>query len=153
MSDEQESSVLNPGPPASGRVMNDGPAPLSRFFGRMAALILVGLPLMAFLAYGTLHIWSAAASDCEVFEAGARLGVIIILWPVASFGLWVGYSVPILLLGRRSLRLGLAVGLIVVTVAALWFISGTAAMIRADVDGRTFCPTGVPDWWPAILPH
>jgi hypothetical protein len=67
--------------------------------------------------------------------------------------LWFCYSLPILALGRRFLRLGLIVGLVVVAVVALWYLSGTADMIRADIDGQTFCPTGVPDWWPAVLPH
>lgn len=153
MTDEQDPTRANPGTPASGWVMNDGPAGQPHRFAAMAALILVGLPLMGALAYGTLHIWSAAASDCQVFEAGDRFGVVFILFPVATLALWFGYSLPILVLGRRSLRLGLIVGLVVVTVAALWFISGTGAMIRADADGQTFCPTGVPDWWPSILPH
>jgi hypothetical protein len=65
----------------------------------------------------------------------------------------IAYSVPIFVLGRRSLRLGLIVGLVVVTVAALWFVSGTGAMIRADGDGQTFSPTGVPEWWPSVLPR
>jgi hypothetical protein len=116
-------------------------------------MILLGLPLMALLAYGTLHIWSAAASDCQVFEAGDRFGVVFILMPVAMFMLWIGYSLPILVLGRRSLRLGLIVSLVVVTILSIWFISGTGAMIRASVDGQSACPTGVPDWWPAILPR
>jgi len=153
MTDEQVPARPNPGPLASGWVMNDRPAGKPRFFGAMAVLVLLGLPLMAFLSYGTLELWSAAASDCQVFEAGARFAVTVIIWPVSTFVLWIGYSVPILVLGRRSLRLGLIVGLVVVTVAALWFISGTGAMIRADADGQTFCPTGVPDWWPSVLPH
>jgi len=153
MSHEQDPARPSPGPPASGWVMDDRPAGQPHRFSAMVALILVGLPLMAFLAYGMLHIWSAAASDCEVFEAGDRFGVVFILYPVATFALWVGYSVPILVVGRRSLRLGLIVSLVVVTAAAIWFISGTGAMIRADADGQTFCPTGVPDWWPAVLPH
>lgn len=153
MSDEQDPARPNPGAPASGWVMDDGPAGPSRLVVAMAALILAGFPLMGFLAYGMLHIWSAAASDCQVFEAGDRFGVVFILFPVATFLLWIGYSVPILVLGRRSLRLGLIVSLVVVTAAAIWFISGTGEMIRADADGQTFCPTGVPDWWPSILPH
>jgi hypothetical protein len=146
-------AAVNPGSPASGWVMNDRPAGQSHRFGAMAALILVGLPLMAFLAYGTLHVWSAAASDCQVFDAGDRFGVVFILWPVSTFVLWFGYSLPILVLGRRSVRVGLIVGLIVVTVVALWYLAGTADMIRASSDGQTSCPTGVPDWWPTVLPH
>lgn len=126
---------------------------MTRFFGATAVLILVGLPLMVVLAYGTLHIWSAAASDCQVFEAGDRFGVIFIFWPLFSFVLWVAYSVPILVIGRASVRIGLVVGLVVVTAIAVWFVSGTADMIRADaVDSGMSCPTGEPTWWPSILP-
>jgi hypothetical protein len=140
-------------PLASGWVTDDRPAAKPRFFGPTAVLILLGLPLMAVLAYGTLELWSAAASDCQVFEAGSRAFVTVFMWPVSTFVLWIAYSLPILVLGRRSLRLGVIVAVVIVGVAAVLFISGTGAMIRADPDGRAFCPTGVPDWWPPILPR
>jgi hypothetical protein len=92
MSDEQDPARPNPGPPASGWVMDDRPAGQPHRFSALVALILVGLPLMAFLAYGMLHIWSAAASDCQVFEAGDRFGVVFILFPVAT--LYSGSAIP-----------------------------------------------------------
>ena len=152
MSDE-ESADPNPKPAASGWVVSDRPAGEPHRFAGTVAMILIGLPLMAVLAYGTLHVWSAAASDCQVFEAGDRFGVVLILWPLSTLVLWFGYSLPILMLGRRSLRVGLIVGLVVVAVVAVWYLAGTAEMIRASTDGQTSCPTGVPDWWPAVLPH
>lgn len=153
MSAEHDPPNAIEGRPAVGWVMNDGQGRPARAIGLRAVLVLLRLPLMAVLAYGTLHIWSAAASDCEVFEAGDRFGVIFILWPVFSFVLWVAYSLPILLVGRRSVRVGLAVGLIVVSVIVLWFVSGTADMIRASTDSYAPCPFGVPAWWLTILPH
>ena len=138
--------------PATGWVMDErqGRSPAVNV---RAVLVGLGLPLMAGLAYGTLHIWSAAASDCEVFEAGDRLGVVFILLPVCSFVLWVAFSLPIVIIGRRSVRVGFVIGLIAVTVMALWFLSGTAEMIRASTDSYVPCPYGVPPWWPTILPH
>lgn len=153
MSDEPDPSSAAEVRPTAGWVMNENQGRPPRAIGRRGVLVGLGLPLMAVLAYGTLHIWSAAASDCEVFEAGDRFGVIFIMWPAFSFVLWVAYSLPILLVGRRSLRIGLAVGLIVATAMALWFVSGTADMIRASTDSYLPCPTGVPAWWPAIMPH
>jgi hypothetical protein len=153
MSDEQESADRSPGPAASAWVMNERQPGRFRRFVPMFVVILVGLPFIAVLAFGMLELWSAAASDCQVFEAGDRLFNLVIVWPISTVVLWFGYSLPILLLGRRSLRLSLPVAVIVVTALVLWFLSGTGAMIRADVDGQAFCPTGVPDWWPAVLPH
>ena len=79
MSDE-ESADPNPKPAASGWVVSDRPSGEPHRFAGTVAMILIGLPLMAVLAYGTLHIWSAAASDCQVFEAGDRFGVVFILF-------------------------------------------------------------------------
>ena len=153
MSEQHDPASATDVRPTAGWVMSEGQGRPARTIGLRSVLVLLGLPLMAVLAYGTLHIWSAAASDCEVFEAGDRFGVIFIVWPAFSFVLWVAYSLPILLVGRRSVRIGLALGLIVVTVMALWFVSGTADMIRASADSYAPCPFGVPAWWPTILPH
>lgn len=153
MTDEQDPPNTTEVQAASGWVMGEGQGRPPRGLGLRAVLVGLGLPLMAGLAYGTLRIWSAAASDCEVFEAGDRFGVVFFLWPLFSFVLWVAYSLPILIVGRRSVRIGFAVGLIVVTVITLWFVSGTADMIRASTDSYGPCPFGVPAWWPTILPH
>ena len=152
MSDESGSASAIEERSATGWVMDEHQG-RPRTIDVRAILVGLGLPLMTGLAYGTLHIWSAAASDCGVFEAGDRFGVVLILWPVCSFLLWVAFSLPIVIVGRSSVRIGFAVSLIVVTVMALWFLSGTAAMIRASTDSYAPCPFGIPSWWPTILPH
>lgn len=101
-----------------------------------------------------LRLWSGAASDCEVFEAGDRFGTVFFTWPAFALALWAVLTVTVILFRRRSLAFGLIVGVLLTLGIAYWFVAGTAGMIRSHADlSADFCPTGVPDWWPGWLPQ
>jgi hypothetical protein len=112
------------------------------------------LPLAILLALETLRLWSGAASDCRVFDAGARYGVTFFAWPVLSLGLWTAFGLALFVLRKHVVGLGFLVGLIVALAICYWFAAGTADMIRAsgEID-REVCPNGVPPWWPPWLPQ
>jgi hypothetical protein len=113
---------------------------------------LVGVVITAFLARYTVGLWAGAASACEIFEAGGMFAAAIFVLPAFGAIMWSAWSVPLLLLARRSLILGVTISICLVIAIAYWFVSGTGPMIRASGEAADFCPSGVPAWWPSWLP-
>lgn len=149
-SDRDEPGLTDAVPEASTWAKHEWPR---RPWGASAILILVGLPLAVILGRESVDLWAGAASVCQVFEAGGRGWANLFVWPALSFFIWAGYAIPLAILRGRFALLGLVLGSAVALTIAYWFVSGTAPMIRADPDGQYFCPSGVPEWWPAWLPH
>lgn len=116
-------------------------------------LRLLGLPVGVVLSFFALRFSAGAQWDCNVIEAGGLFGVTLFVWPAMSIALWAGYLMPIVLLRRRWLAVGVVLGIAVAIGLAYWYVSGTASLIRADPDGAFFCPSGVPSWWPSWLPR
>jgi hypothetical protein len=114
--------------------------------------VVVAIPWAIVLSGATLRLWSGAASDCEVFEAGNRFAVAILFWPAMSIVLWAVVTTFVVLFSRRSILLGLGVGVAVTLTLAYLYLAGTADMILAE-GGGMFCPTGLPDWWPWWAPR
>jgi hypothetical protein len=115
--------------------------------------ILVGFPWSLAVSTVGLKLWSGAASDCEVFEAGDRFGVALLIWPAFTLVLILIFAFCLLVLGRRSWIKGLLLAMAVTAFLGFTLVASTGSMIRADPDGAFECPTGVPDWWPPWLPR
>jgi hypothetical protein len=140
-----------------GWLIPDEPTPADRARTRrrtwVVALLIGGLPVVGFLAFKSVQLWAGAASDCEVFEAGDRFGAALFVLPGLSLALWISYAIPLLIMRRRSIPIGLVVGVVLALAGAYRFVSGTGDLIRADAsDSSQVCPAGVPDWWPSWLP-
>lgn len=136
-------SWVAPPPPGTGR---------TRRSLLTAAVLALGLPWAIGVSFVALKLWAAAASDCEVFEAGDRFAVLFLYWPVFTLGLWVVFGIAVLLLAKRSLVLGVAFGVVLTVAIAYLFVAGTNEMIL-NGGGADFCPTGLPDWWPDWAPR
>lgn len=128
------------------------PPPRRNARGRLSRLgcvvLVAAVPWAVAVSFVALKLWAAAASDCEVFGAGNRFAVLFLYWPVFAAALWVVFAMSVLLLSRRSLVLGVALGATLTVAIAYWFVSGTAGMIL-DAGGGQVCPSGLPDWWPS----
>ena len=110
-----------------------------------------GFPWAVGVSFVALKLWAGAASDCEVFEAGARFGVTFLYWPIFAVVRRVVFDATVWLLASRSLVLGAVLGAAITVGIAYWFVAGTAEMILAS-GGGYYCPTGLPPWWPAWAP-
>jgi len=117
---------------------------------RLGCTVAIGLPFAVALSFVTLRLWSGAASDCERFGPGDRFGTLF-FFPVLTMALWLAYAIPVVL-GRRRLIVGLAIGVTIPLAIGYLFISGTGDMIRSYPQSAQVCPSGVPDWWPSWLP-
>jgi hypothetical protein len=114
--------------------------------------ILAGFPWSLAVSTTSLKLWSGAASDCEVFEAGDRFGVTLFIWPTFTIVLIPIFALCLLVVGRSSWIKGLLLAMVVTGAIGLMVVASTGSMIRADPDGAAECPTGIPDWWPPWLP-
>jgi hypothetical protein len=120
---------------------------------RWVAALTAGVPLCLLIGFGAVKLWSAAGSDCEVFEAGSRLGSLFLTWPALSLTMWVAFAATVSIL-RSRIAIGIIVGLVVAVGIGTWFVSGTAGMIRSNPElSSEVCPSGTPDWWPGWLPQ
>jgi hypothetical protein len=113
--------------------------------------VIAGLPWAIVVGYMALKLWAGAASDCQVFEAGDRFAALFLYWPAFATVLWIVFGGSVLLLAKKSLALGVVIGIVLTVAMALWFVAGTSGMILS-AGGGDICPTGLPDWWPAWVP-
>lgn len=126
-----------------------GPDATRRGWGRLALLILLGLPL-AIVAADRVIVLSQAAQDAcgDIGLVPGFEWMFSMAWMVPA--MWAAWSIPIAM-GRRHLLPATIVGLLLVAAISLWWLSGTSEAIIPY--GDKFCPGGVPTWWPAWLPR
>jgi RsiW-degrading membrane proteinase PrsW (M82 family) len=139
-------------PPVEGFWAPPPPPAYRRLSPLVRVIVCAGLVWAVVVSFGALRLWAGAASDCQVFDAGNRAAVTVLYWPVFATVLWIVFDAPVLLLSRRSLALGVVIGIVLTLAIAYWFVAGTSGMILSSgaADG---CPTGLPDWWPAWAPR
>ena len=115
-------------------------------------LAVVAIPIAIVLAYASLKLFGAAASDCRAYDAGNRFGLLFFYFPILIMVLWIAFVVPAFVIGRRSPWVGVFVGVVVVLGIA-YAVAGSAPDTIRQYGSLETCPASVPDWWPWFLPR
>ncbi|EOM74543.1 hypothetical protein Rrhod_4132 [Rhodococcus rhodnii LMG 5362] len=100
----------------------------------------------AILGAGLLaRVWS----DCDVGIVSANLLLLTIFYLPVLFSVLTGIGLIVVrTLGRRRPWAAMAVTL-VLCVVVVWL---SMSVMHPDDYPGPFCPTGVPEWWPAAIP-
>ncbi|TFV61207.1 UNVERIFIED_ORG: hypothetical protein E4P37_19090 [Bacillus sp. AZ43] len=128
------------------------PAPARRRVNPWPGVLLVVLLGLALLsAYGDVRLRAEAALACDDMDAGLGFSLNVLL-PLVAGANCVGTFVCWLVFGRRY---GVSGAVAALMVAALFLGLTTLAFFQLAPlpDGPLpGCPTGVPPWWPDVLP-
>lgn len=118
--------------------------------GRLVVvLVVLGAPLAFIVADRAVALRLLALDACgDVGLVPGFAWLFTMIWMVPL--MWAGWTLSIVV-GRRHLLSGIAVGLLVLGGVAMWWLSGTTEAI-VPYDDKS-CPGGVPPWWPSWLPH
>jgi hypothetical protein len=111
-----------------------------------AAFLLTAASIWVSMSY-----YSSAGSYCQALEAGGRFAVFVetLVAIVVVGAISTGVS---LAAARIDPWIGLGVGILIAFWVGYYFLAQTASMIRASGD-PSFCPSGLPPWWPVWAPR
>ena len=116
-------------------------------WARIGCLSGLGVPVALVFGVVVTATRYQAAFDCRAYGPGHLFTGMAVSFVVAAI-LWLLAMAPLWLIGRRSLRMGVVLALVVPLVASVCWVAGTPDLVRASPSGVEACPTGTPGWWP-----
>jgi hypothetical protein len=95
-----------------------------------------------------------AATECHLYDAGNRFGLLFFELPLLATVMWATSLLPAFIFARRGRHAILAswfTGLLLALVIAYLYLGRLAPAVMAAGLDQIGCAGGVPEWWPSWL--
>jgi hypothetical protein len=105
-------------------------------------VLALAIPLAVVAATIVTQLDVQAGTDCKALDAGGRAAERILGIPTRAAVIWSAVALPMLLIGQRHLRIGVAIGVLCAAIVTAWLVVESRGAYSAEANPGT-CPASV----------